>query len=49
MSGIAPLGRGAFLTIEVMTGVDPAPKQGYEIVTLLNFFDELLRKVPAGK
>jgi hypothetical protein len=30
-------------------GTESAPRQDHEIVMLLNFFDELRRKVPVGK
>ena len=30
-------------------GTESAPKRDHEIVMLLNFFDELRRKVPVGK
>ena len=37
--------------VAVLTPVESAeaPKQEHEIVMLLNFFDELQRKVPTGK
>ena len=37
--------------VAVLTPVESAeaPKQEHEIVMLLNFFDELRRKVPVGK
>jgi hypothetical protein len=37
--------------VVVLTPVESAeaPKQEHEIVMLLNFFDELRRKVPVGK
>jgi hypothetical protein len=37
--------------VAVLTPVETAdaPKQGHEVVFLLNFFDELKRRVPVGQ
>jgi hypothetical protein len=40
---------GKRVAVVTIVEATEAPKQEHEIVTLLNLFDELRRKVPVGK
>ena len=47
----SPVPAARFKRVAVLTPVESAeaPKQDHEVVRLLNFFDELRRRVPVGK